>query len=410
MFLWEAIWYTITISNYWETRMDQTIDQKVVNNAISAYFWLWTIMLFNRDNPLIHNDFVRGHSKTAALLHLWVIFIFIFFDIFSFLWNHSIFWVSIQHILITISLLAIFAGLAFWAKKAYSREEFSIMDFRILTKTENILKVNKNTVHREQDKTSIILSYIPFAWYLLYPKFAKYATIRSVNKINLYSSLIILLFFTSGREDTAWLLLLLYIIFVVFSAFKLYIQDEISVLNLENVWSFEELYIRLKAFILYIYNYSKRDHRYREYELYLKIEKAAVVKQNKLMLKSLLPKKSLPFPKWILYVPFINLVWLFFLDSKYKTHIINGMCVNVLLIVIWLITWFNSAYSVFILFPIFYGIAYHRKIDYRFPAIYDIAKVEMLAWWKAKQAAKRINELRKEEKEVVLTVKDSQKQ
>lgn len=389
--------------------MGQIIDQKVVNNAISAYFWLWAIMLLNRDNPLIHNDFVRGHSKTAVLLHLGIFFVFIFFDIFSFLWNHSISWVSIWHILITISLLAIFAGLSLWAKKAYSREEFSIVEFRALTKTENILRVNKNTVHREQDKTSIILSYVPFAWYLLYPKFAKYATIRSVNKINLYSSLIILLFFTSGREDTAWLLLLLYIIFVVFSAFKLYIQDEISVLNLESVWSFEELYIRLKAFILYIYNYSKRDHRYREYELYLKIEKAAVVKQNKLMLKSLLPKKSIPFPKWILYIPFINLVWLFFLDSKYKTHIINGMCVNVLLIAIWFFSSFNSPYSVFILFPIFYGIAYHRKIDYRFPVIYDIAKVEMLAWWKAKKAAKRINELRKEETEVLLTVKDVEK-
>ena len=389
--------------------MQQELDQRVVNNAISAYFWLWAIMLLNRDNPLIHNNFVRGHSKTASLLHLWIIFIFIFFNIFSFLWNYSIFGINFEHILKTVSLLAIFSGLIFWAKKAYSKEDFSIMEFKTITKTENILKLNTNTVHREQDKTSIVLSHIPFFWYLLYPKFAKYPTIRSVNKINLYASLIILLFFTSGREDAAWILLLIYIIYVVFTAFKLYMQDEILVLNLEKVWSFEELYIRFKAFILYIYNYSKRDHRYREYELYLKIEKASVVKQNKLMLKSLLPKKSLPFPKWILYIPFINLVWLFFLDTKYKTHIINGMCVNVLLIAIWLLTWFNSPYSIFILFPIFYWIAYQRKIDYRFPRIYDIAKVEMLAWWKAKQAAKHINKLRKENKQVVFTVKDKQK-
>ena len=169
------------------------------------------------------------------------------------------------------------------------------------------------------------------------------------------------------------------------------------------------MYIRAKAFVLYVFNYSSRDKRFREYVLYYKIEKAAHVKQAKLILKDLLPRRSLPFPKFILYIPFVNIVWLFFLDTRYKTHIINGMCVNVLLIAIWIFTGFNSVYSLFILFPISYGLAYRRKIDYRFPLIYDIAKIEMKAWEKAKQLWNEVIEKSKEKTENIFTPKEIKK-
>jgi hypothetical protein len=190
--------------------------------------------------------------------------------------------------------------------------------------------------------------------YFLYPKFEKHPSIKSINKINLYSSLVIIFFYTSGRYNLATLLLLIYITYVCFTAIKLYVHDEIRIAKLEKLWNFGEMYVHAKAFILYIYNYSSRDYRFREYDLYLKIEKAGLVKQAKLMLKDLLPRKSIPFPKAVLYIPFVNLVGVFFLDTRYKTHIINGICIDIALILIWVFTGFNSVYSIFILFPISY--------------------------------------------------------
>lgn len=385
--------------------MSENRDKRIINNAVSAYFLLGPLLLLNKTTPQINNAFVRGHAKTASYLLIWFILLFFLLNIFSFLGNYSLFWFNIFFLLSTTVLLLYLSLFVYGAVKAYKWETFAIKQIPSITGTSKILKVSESTVTREKDKTSIILSYIPFLWYFLYPKLSKYPSIRSVNKINLYSTIIIMLFYTSWRNNIATLLFLAYIIYVTFTAVKLFVDDHIKIVNLEKFWSFEESYVRVKAFVLYIYNYSSRDHRFREYALYLKIERARVTKQAKLMLKTLLPRKSLPFPKWILYIPFINMVGVFFLDTRYKTHIINGFCVNILLIIIWIFTGFNSIYSLFILFPISYGLAYQRKIDYKFPVVYDIAKVEMKAWSKAREVVEEVNKKRKENKEVTFSVK-----
>ena len=357
-----------------------------------AYFLLGPLFLLNKTDSSINNNFVRWHAKTASILIVWSVVLYFFLKFFNFLAQYSIFGYSLFYILTTTCALWTFWVFVYWAFQAFNGREFSIREIPDITHTRNIVEISKSKVTKEQDKTSIILSYIPFFWYFLYPQLNKYPSIRSVNKINLYTTLLILLLYTTEKEGLATLLFLLYIIYVVFTAITLYAKWEIQIPKLEKVWSFEELYIRWKAFCLYLFHYTSRDKRFREYDLYYKIEKAAHSKQAKLILKDLLPRKSLPFPKAILYIPFVNLVWVFFLDTRYRTHIINGMCINVLLILIWIFTGFNSVYSLFILFPISYGLAYRRKIDYRFPLIYDIAKIEMKAWEKAKAFTNEIRE------------------
>ena len=383
--------------------MSNQIEQKIINNAVSAYFWLGPLLLLNKTDSSINNTFVRGHSKTATLLMLFGIAMFLFLKFFSFLGQYSIFGYDLFYILKTIFVLWVFTAFVYGAFRAFNGRVFTITEIPDLTHTRNLVQISKSKVTKEQDKTSIIMSYIPFFGYFLYPQLKKYPSIQSVNKINLYSTIAILFFYTTGKAGLATLLFLLYIIYVVYTAMTLYAKWEIKIPKLEKLWSFEELYIRAKAFCQYIYNYTSRDKRFREYELYYKIEKAAQAKQAKLILKDLLPRKSLPFPKAILYIPFINIVWVFFLDTRYRTHIINGLCINVLLISIWVLTGFNSAYSLFILFPISYGLAYRRKIDYRFPLIYDIAKIEMTAWKKAKELTNEVREISKEKTETLFT-------
>ncbi len=385
--------------------MSQTIEQKIINNAISAYFLLGPLLLFNKSNSAINNSFVRAHAKTSTILLLWGILVWIFIWFFQFLSKYSIFSYDLFYILKTLYVISIFSLFVYGAFRAYSGKKFDIAELPDITRANKIVQISKNIVQNEHDKTSIIMSYIPFYGYFLFPSLEKYPSIQSVNKINLYSTFIILLFYTSGKVNIASILLLAYIIYVVYIALNLYVKWEIRIPKLEKLWSIEELYIRAKAFVLYLFNYTTRDHRFREYELYYKIEKAAHVKQAKLILKDLLPRRSLPFPKWILYIPFINIVGIFFLDTRYKTHIINGLCIDVLLILIWITTGFNSAYSLFILFPLSYGLAYRRKIDYRFPLIYDIAKIEMKAWEKAKEIGQELRVKSKQNTQTVFTPK-----
>ena len=388
--------------------MNESLDQKIVNNAVSAYFFLGPVLLlcltFNKWSKYINHSFVRGHAQTSTVIILAFWLIFYALSYVSILWTISLFWYDFYYITRTVIALCVFACLVYGAFKAHQRQEFSVVDLWKLTHTWKYVQLQSNTVKREQDKTILVLSFIPFVGYMLYPRYEKHATIRSVNKINLYSFLIIIYLYVSGHNNFATLLLLLYIIYATYTAIQLYANNKIKVLNLENIWSVEEMYIRAKALTLYLYEYTKRSPQFREYSLYLKIERAKVRKQQTLTKQKLETKKDIPFPAWLLYIPFINLIGLKFLDSKYKTHIINGMVVNLLLIWIWLLTWFNNAYWLFILFPISYGIANLKHIAYRFPVIYDIWKVQMQAWQKTKAFAQDINERRKTNKEVVFHV------
>lgn len=59
-------------------------NEKIRKNAISAYLMLFVsgFFLSNTHNPLLANDFVKAHTKTAFLLHisfLAVVLIFLWF-------------------------------------------------------------------------------------------------------------------------------------------------------------------------------------------------------------------------------------------------------------------------------------------------------------------------------------------
>jgi len=48
------------------------IKDKIKNNAIIAYLFIFVniTFLFNKNNALLNNDFVKNHTKTAILIHL----------------------------------------------------------------------------------------------------------------------------------------------------------------------------------------------------------------------------------------------------------------------------------------------------------------------------------------------------
>jgi hypothetical protein len=49
--------------------------------------------------------------------------------------------------------------------------------------------------------------------------------------------------------------------------------------------------------------------------------------------KELILKKELKLPKFLIYIPIINLIFLFFKNTKYRFHIINGLIITLILII-----------------------------------------------------------------------------
>jgi|TARA_Y100001960_G_C14512735_1_gene747302 hypothetical protein len=47
-------------------------NKKIKANAVSAYLLIFVSIFFlsNRNNPLLNNDFVKTHTKSAFLIHL----------------------------------------------------------------------------------------------------------------------------------------------------------------------------------------------------------------------------------------------------------------------------------------------------------------------------------------------------
>jgi len=67
--------------------MSENLNQKIINNAVSAYLMLFIawMLLLNKTNPYINNDFVKNHTKSSIVIHIMIILntlIFLFYKLF----------------------------------------------------------------------------------------------------------------------------------------------------------------------------------------------------------------------------------------------------------------------------------------------------------------------------------------
>jgi uncharacterized membrane protein len=62
--------------------MEETnLDPKIKANALTAYLLVFIsfLFLFNKSNKYINNDFVKGHTKTAFLIHIMLVLVYVIF-------------------------------------------------------------------------------------------------------------------------------------------------------------------------------------------------------------------------------------------------------------------------------------------------------------------------------------------
>lgn len=360
------------------TSMVENLTQKIKNNASIAYLFIFinTTFLFSK-NKNINNEFVKNHTKTAILIHLWFLVNTIIF-VYYWLWFYTeIMWYNISDIIAISIYLILFWMLIFWAYKAYSWNNFKISETLNYKNNAKLLDIVSDWKFWEKDKLTILLCRIPFIWFILYPKYKTNQLINSITKLTLIFSLFISILYIYWNPNLATFLILLYIIFFVFTNINLYLKDEIININLDKIPNFEEILKYLKASKIYLKNYIKSEKYFPSlWEIKEKLESEDKIKNEKEE-QELKTKENFKLNKSIIYIPILNLISLFNLNTKQKKHIINWVLLSILFIILFTIYWINNKYQLLLFFPLSFSYWFMKAwvLNYEIPFIYDVFNI-----------------------------------
>ncbi len=374
------------------------MNKKIINNAISAYFWLGALLLFPSKKENINHPFVKKHAKTALFIHILMMINYIIFISYTFLWGISIVWFYLNHVFASIIFLWLFWWLLYGAYKASIGDNFSIKEMSSMTKTDTIVQI-KNSNLNEQWILTIILSLIPFIGFTLKGRFYNYKSpiIENNIKVNVISTLIICSFFSLWYENIWFLLLLFYLIFIWFYAILVIIKENIITFHLQIIPTFEDLSIYFFSLLKYLKNYFW-NNTFISFEERIKQERQSytlILEKDRIFLDSLRDEKL---NKILAYIPYINIITLVDIYSKNRNHIINWLSIT-LLSLIFILIW-KPNYQIFLIFLVFFGIWYTKKREYRFPFLFDIYTWFTYIFKTIFSSGKKAIDLQKEVKEV----------
>lgn len=386
--------------------MQEKLNKKTINNAISAYLMVFIswLFLFNKNNPYIGNSFVKNHTKTAIIIHILFILNFLVFIFYDFLKWVGVFWFSLNYIIASIIFLILFAVLLYWILKASRWEKFKVWDIIIFWKKEKIIDINGDMKLDEKDKLTLILSYIPFIWFLISWEYRKNQLIQNIVKLNLIVSLLIVVFYLFWYSNIWNLLTLLYIVYVVYSSVNLVSQDEIISINLDFLPFPEEKLIFIKSIFSYLKNYfAKKDFlNFADLKINILQDNTKQEAENEKILETL-EKKSIP--AFLVYFPILNIVTLIFINTRNRIHIINWVFLSllfVIFVIFYIFNLVNIQIFIFFLFPIFFWIGFFKnRVAYKMPFIYHIYEVFSFLWTIFKTSKEAIDEKRVETNVVI---------
>lgn len=383
-------------------------ENKIIkNNAISAYllFWISWTFLFIRKKEEINNNFVKNHTKSALLIHFFMIldfFIFRYYKIFS---SINFYEIYINSIIFFSILWGLFLILFWWIYKAYKWEYFKIWEILKIKSDKNLLDIDKNWNFEEKDKVTFILAFIPFLGQIFTSKYNKNENIKEILKLNTLVSFIFCLLFINNYSNLNQILNLIYAIFIAFCGVSLFVKSELITINIPKFLSFSEIFKNTKILLKYIKNYIYGN--FVEYKILLEEKNKKIFDDEKNTYEKMKTLPELKWPKKIIYLPIINLYFAFFKENSHQIHIRNWLTISILFILCLILIFlkiFSIKILVLFLFPICFWIWNLWKNYYKIPLIYDIYETYSNTIDFFKKTKKFISEKKKEKKEVTLKV------
>lgn len=371
------------------------INNKVKWNALISYFMVVVNLGFLMSkNPDVSHPFVKHHVKSAFTLHLLLLGMF-FIMSYPFLDGISLLWYSLNT-LITIALsMSIFAGMLYGMLQAHRGKTATLGEmFGAAGVSKNMLQNKKTEEISEEDQSALILCHVPFFGYIIYPKYKKLPHISDIIKINFLVTLLACFILIAGYISLASIIMLAYTIWSVFNCSKLVISKEISTPDLSMIPSMQESYLMLISALAYSGN-SMKKNTFVPFRKILEEKAANTFEQEKENLEKI---KSLPkgkFPGVILYIPILNIIWIFSMKTRDAYHAKNGLVLTVVFLVMCFVFYRNSDVFLLLLFPVCFWIWYLQRKAYQMPYVYDI--YAFIAWilWKIGSIFSKTRKLQK---------------
>ena len=357
-------------------------NKKIIANAVSAYFMIFIslLFLFNKDNKYLNNSFVKSHTKTAFIIHMMFLFTYIVFVSFGFGKEFNILWYGVNTILASVIFIGLLAMLLYGIYRANKWEVLTADELLTLSRQDSLVEVEKKQFN-EQEKVSIILSYIPFLWYIVYGQNYTNPILKNINKIAFFAWVFIAILFVFSSYNLALLFSLGYIVFVVFSCIVMITKDELIKINIDRVPGPEDKIVIQKSLLTYLGKYFwKKD--FVELKKIIETKKQERILVEKRDTDALSKLSDVSIPKKLIYIPFFVLIYLPQLKSKQNLHIKNSLWITLIIILIWCVFGIDSTVQVFALFPIAYWIWLIDRIGYRMPYAYEIYELifEKILW------------------------------
>ena len=350
-------------------------NKKIIWNAVSAYFMIFIslLFLFNKDNKYLNNSFVKSHTKTAFIIHVMFLVTYIVFVSF-WLWKEfSVLWYGVNTILASVIFIGLLAMLLYGIYRANKWEVLTADELLTLSRQDTLVEVEKKNFN-EQEKISIILSYIPFLWYIVYGQNYENPILKNINKIALIAWVFIALLFVFSSYNLALLFSLGYIVFVVFNCIVLVSKDELVKININKIPTPEDKIIIQKSLWEYMSRYFWKK-QFIELKKIVARKKQERVTEEKKSTEALSKLSSVSLPAKLIYIPFFVLIYLPQLKSKQNLHIKNSLWISLWIILSWCIFGISSSVQIFALFPIAYGIWFIDRLWYRMPYAYEMYEI-----------------------------------
>ncbi len=353
-------------------------NKKIIWNAVSAYFMFFICLSFLwSKNTNINDPFVKTHVKTAFTIQLWLILSLI---IMSFVPEIGFSFIGYSpNTIITIILCFFFFGaLGYGAYKAQHGETVTTKEvFQTTWIKRNILIQNNQLETDEETKWVLIFAHIPFIGYMLYGRHQELDKIKDIVFLNLIVTCIAVVLTLIGFTSLASIIMLTYIIWSVYQSIRLISQNELTTIDTAFIPTPEKKYIIHKA--LWVYTFKMLSQKkFESLQAIISRKYAAYIERERIETLRLSEKKQSAVPSFLFYIPIINILGLFFLQTQESTHIKNGIVITLFTLLIIVLFGFSSSLLLLILFPVFYGIGYHTRLWYHMPYIYNVYGI--FAW------------------------------
>ncbi|MCH8518904.1 hypothetical protein LAT59_04040 [Candidatus Gracilibacteria bacterium] len=377
--------------------MNTEIPQKIRGNAAASYGLIFASLAFLiSKNPNFNHPFVKSHTKVAFMLHSMLLFM-LFFMSYPFLRGIKIFTLTLNDIITATLGFIIFGGIIYGSIKAFKGEYVTLMDmFHSAGGKENFIQTNKIDGNQEFDSSLIILGYIPFLGYILSAKYPNNIHLRDASLLNLIFTILCLVMVFFSMKNLAAIVFLLYIIGSVFVALRLKISEELTHIDLSSVPGPKEEYILIRALGIYIKNMFDKN-TFIELAKLRDIQTNAYNKKEQENTQKLENLEVFPYHQALLSIPVINLIGLFYLHTREKLRIANGIVLSILLLLIIFQFGIQSPLFLIALIPFCYHGGFNERKAYHMPYVSDIVHIIKTIGSFLTRFGKKTRELQKKE-------------